>query len=211
MGAGLPQTEKADGESLGPRRTIAGFGPASSRGRKGQCSLSHARHLPAMGIRPEHIKGRRLMRRSSCVDSWISLGEAERRMAVPGGRDGERGQRLRAAAERALRPMGARLPNRDRGDQDGLQGVSAACGGRGPWASRKCFFGVPDFRLCTLANGIREVCARSPHRSKTAPRTAAAHLRIKLKLWGVSCFLWLDIVWVWWCHCASRKSKLPAT
>ncbi len=30
----------------------------------------------------------------------------------------------------------------------------------------KRLFGIPDFRLYALADGIREVCARSPRRSK---------------------------------------------
>ena len=33
----------------------------------------------------------------------------------------------------------------------------------------KRLFGIPDFRLYALADGIRDVCARSPRRSKANP------------------------------------------
>ena len=32
----------------------------------------------------------------------------------------------------------------------------------------KCLFGVPDFRLYAIADGIREACARSPRRTNPA-------------------------------------------
>ena len=41
-------------------------------------------------------------------------------LAVPGDRGGERGGGHRAALQRALFPKGARLPVRERGDQDGI-------------------------------------------------------------------------------------------
>jgi hypothetical protein len=52
----------------------------------------------------------------------------------------------------------------------------------------KRLFGIPNFRLCALAEGIKEVCSRSPRPPFIpAQRTPATHTRLPLNSWGKSC------------------------
>ena len=51
----------------------------------------------------------------------------------------------------------------------------------------KRLFGIPDFRYYAIADGIREVCARSPRKGRQPPAGhAPARLPLHLKKWGRS-------------------------
>ena len=52
----------------------------------------------------------------------------------------------------------------------------------------KRLFGIPDFRYYTIADGIREVCVRSPAVRPAPSRGSPTRLRLPLNFWGGSCW-----------------------